>query len=162
MSYKLTSLILKKSDNTAADRQKYLSVLYNRRQFEMYVRALMNDIILSARAADSTINDFSEKMKFLKNTVQSKTAVPTGQVYPLFIGIAKLWKMLQEEIVLVGITANTVTQLSSYQTVCDEQLPDFELEKIIAESGVQIETDVSRAEKIEGKAFQAKQPVAAR
>ena len=120
-SYKLTSLILK-NKNTDEENSKYLSVLYNRRQFEMYVRALMNDIILSARAADSTINDFTEKMKFLKNTVQSKTAVPTGQVYPLFIGIAKLWKLLQEEIVLVGITANTVTQLQSYLQVCDEQL----------------------------------------
>merc|ERR1712159_135875 len=156
MSYKLTSLILKKEDNTAAERQKFLSVLYNRRQFEMYVRALMNDIIMSARAADSTINDFTEKMKFLKNTVQSKTAVPTGQVYPLFIGIAKLWKLLQEEIVLVGITANTVTQLQSYLQVCDEQLPEFEINKIIETAQIEIETDVSRAESIEQKLFNDK------
>lgn len=151
-SYKLTSLILRK-ENSEKEKSTYLSVLYNRRQFEMYVRALMNDIIMSARAADGTINEFTEKMKFLKNTVQSKTAVPTGQVYPLFIGIAKLWKMLQEEIVLVGITANTVSQLQSYLQVCDEQLPEFELNKIIDVAAIEIQTDVNRAESIEQTRF---------
>jgi len=154
-SYKLTSLILKHGE-ALENRKLLLSVLYNGRQFEMYIRALMNDIIMSARAAEATINDFTIKMKHLKDSVQSKTAVPTGQVYPLFIIIAKLWKTLQEEIVLVGITANTVTQLESYQTVCEEQLPKFELDAMLSKTTTSVETDVQRAEKIEPQVFQAK------
>ena len=155
-SYKITTLLMKNSIDQPSEeqvqrRKLLLAVLYNRRQFEMYIRALMNDIILSARATEATIHDFTEKMAFLKNTVQSKTAVPTGQVYPLFISIAKLWKKMQEEIVLVGITANTVTQLSSYQSVCKEQLPDFELQKIIENENVQVISDVKRAEMVEAE-----------
>ena len=153
-SYKITSFLLsdKVPNKSEAQRKLLLSVLYNRRQFEMYIRALMNDIILSARSTEATINEVSERMEFLKQTVQSKTAVPTGQVYPLFIAIARCWKKLQEEIVLVGITANTVTQLASYQSVCKEQLPDFELNKLLQENEVEVVTDVKRAEVTENQA----------
>ena len=61
-SYKITSVLLQK-DLGEKQRKLMLAVLYNRRQFEMYIRALMNDIILSARAAESSIKQYEENME---------------------------------------------------------------------------------------------------
>merc|ERR1712159_174477 len=149
LSYKITSLLMNVPNLDSQTRKTLLAVLYNRRQFEMYIRALMNDIILSARFAESVINEYHEKMEFLKRTVQSKSAVPTGQVYPLFIDIAKKWRMLQEEVVLVGITANTVIQLQTFNQVCEEVMPEFEIQKHIDNTGTTVKTDTQRANEVE-------------
>ena len=52
---------------------------------------------------------------------------------------------------MVGITANTVTQLQSFENVCQEQFPNKELDKIISDENITLKTDVQRAEEVEAE-----------
>jgi len=86
-SYKITTLLMKNSIDQPSEeqvqrRKLLLAVLYNRRQFEMYIRALMNDIILSARATEATIHDFTEKNGFSKKHCSVKNSRPNWSSLP--------------------------------------------------------------------------------
>ena len=75
-------------------------------------------------------------MDTLKDTVQSKTAVPTAQVYvclivnlfdtffiiiiilqPLFISLSQIWSEFQDEVVLLSVLNNLLTSLSPFTKV---------------------------------------------
>ncbi|XP_059211698.1 cilia- and flagella-associated protein 206 isoform X2 [Centropristis striata] len=68
--------------------------LYNVRQHEVFLKMLL--------------------MKLLKEVVQSKTAIPTAKVFPLFKSLSKLWSGLQDEAELLNILNNIMHNLQPF------------------------------------------------
>ncbi len=55
--------------------------MINVRQHEICLKTLLRDIITCAKNVQSLENQLAQRLEKLKNTVQSKTAIPTAQVY---------------------------------------------------------------------------------
>eukprot|EP00731_Ephydatia_muelleri_P037741 Em0550g4a len=77
--------------------------LVNSRQHESIIQVLMQDIHHCGSLLEQVEQDFRSTMAGLRATVQSKTAVPTSQVYPLFTSLSKLWCRFQDEVVLLSV-----------------------------------------------------------
>jgi hypothetical protein len=88
--------------------------LINCRQHETFIRTLMGDILMSAEHLDHLEADFQGTMENLKATVQSKTAVPTSQVYPLFTLLSHHWTGYQDEVVLLSVLSSLLPQLVQF------------------------------------------------
>jgi len=98
--------------------------LINVRQHESFLRILLNDIIGCAKQVDNLINQFAISMESLQQTVQSKAAVPTAQVYPQFVTIANLWTCFQDEMVLLSVLSNLLANLEQFTRTHKEVLPN--------------------------------------
>ncbi|TDH00149.1 hypothetical protein EPR50_G00184970 [Perca flavescens] len=88
--------------------------LYNIRQHEVFLKMLLADASLCAKHVESLQTDLSSKMKLLKETVQSKTAVPTARVFPLFKSLSKVWSGLKDEAELLNILSNIMHNLQPF------------------------------------------------
>lgn len=88
--------------------------LINCRQYEAFIRKLMTDILRSAEHLDHLEADFQSTMESLKSIVQSKTAVPTSQVYPLFTLVSNHWSGYQDEVVLLSVLSTLLSQLPQF------------------------------------------------
>ena len=62
-------------------------------------------------------SQLASRMEQLQATVQSKTAVPTAQVYPQFIHLAQIWSGFQDEMVLLSVLSNILVTLEPYTRV---------------------------------------------
>lgn len=98
--------------------------LINVRQHETFLRILLNDIIGCAQQVEDLANQFGSRMESLQLTVQSKTAVPTAQVYPQFITIAHLWTCFQDEMVLLSVLSNILASMDQFTRNHKEMFPD--------------------------------------
>ena len=58
-----------------------------------------------------------------------RTAVPTRQVYPLFIKLSELWTFFQEEIVLLSVFQNIRVNAKEFIRIQEELFPPIVLEK---------------------------------
>ena len=63
------------------------------------------------------LKKFDEIMESLKETVALKTAVPTAQVYPLFIDLAQFWCEFQDTIAFLRLLLNIVINLKQFAVV---------------------------------------------
>ena len=97
--------------------------LINVRQHENFLRILLNEIIGCAKQVDNLINQFAISMEALQQTVQSKAAVPTAQVYPQFVTIANLWTCFQDEMVLLSVLSNLLASLEEFTRSHKEIFP---------------------------------------
>ncbi|KAM9338822.1 cilia- and flagella-associated protein 206 [Symphorus nematophorus] len=88
--------------------------LYNIRQHEVLLRMLLADACLCGKHAEILQTELSSQMKLLKETVKSKTAVPTAKVFPLFKALSKLWSQLQDEAELLNILNNIRLNLQPF------------------------------------------------
>ena len=59
--------------------------LINVRQHEICLKTLLHDIINCAKNVEGLETQLAQHLEQLKSTVQSKTAIPTAQVYVSFI-----------------------------------------------------------------------------
>jgi hypothetical protein len=55
--------------------------LINARQHETFLRVIIHDVITCAQQVETQEMQLASRMEQLQATVQSKTAVPTAQVY---------------------------------------------------------------------------------
>jgi len=88
--------------------------LLNIRQYESFLRIIMTDVVACAKQVESLEQQFASVLQQLQATVQSKTAVPTAQVYPLFVDLATLWTGFQDEMVLLSVLSNVLTSLQPF------------------------------------------------
>ena len=82
-AYKYTA-ILESSNAEAfgnAPRKILSDALVNVRQHEICLKTLLHDIINIAKNVENLEKQLGQRLDQLKQTVQSKTAVPTSQVY---------------------------------------------------------------------------------
>lgn len=116
--------------------------LINTRQHEAFLSILLNDVVGCAQQVEALKSQFSARMEALKNTVQSKTAVPTAQVYPQFITLAHLWTGFQDEMVLLSVLSNILASLEPFTKIHREVLTEEVLQPYI--DGLEIRTDDQR------------------
>ncbi|KAF3702528.1 Cilia- and flagella-associated protein 206 [Channa argus] len=80
--------------------------LCNVRQHEVFLKMLQADACLCVKNVEILKTELSSQLKQLKETVQSRRAVPTGKVFPLFKATSKVWSGLQDEAELLNILNN--------------------------------------------------------
>ncbi|XP_077992510.1 cilia- and flagella-associated protein 206-like [Glandiceps talaboti] len=88
--------------------------LINTRQHEAFLRIILNDVINCAQQVEMLEAQLAARMEQLQATVQSKTAVPTAQVYPQFINLANIWSGFQDEMVLLSVLSNILASLEPF------------------------------------------------
>lgn len=74
-------------------------------------------MICCAQQVEMLESQLAARMEQLQATVQSKTAVPTAQVYPQFIHLAQIWSGFQDEMVLLSVLSNILVSLEPYTRV---------------------------------------------
>ncbi|XP_025999311.1 cilia- and flagella-associated protein 206 isoform X2 [Astatotilapia calliptera] len=70
--------------------------LYNARQHEVFLKMLLADANSCAKHVETLLSDVSSQMKMLKETVQSKTAVPAATVFARIFSEAYLESLLED------------------------------------------------------------------
>uniref|UniRef100_F6VES0 Cilia- and flagella-associated protein 206 n=1 Tax=Ciona intestinalis TaxID=7719 RepID=F6VES0_CIOIN len=116
--------------------------LINVRQHEAFLRILLNDIIGCAQQVEMLVNQLGARMDQLQQTVQSKTAVPTAQVYPQFISISHLWTCFQDEMVLLSVLSNILASIEPFTRTQRDLFPEEILVPHL--EGVVIKSDEQR------------------
>ncbi|GAA6218532.1 cilia- and flagella-associated protein 206 [Lates japonicus] len=116
--------------------------LYNIRQHEAFLKMLLADAHLCAKHVEFLQTELSSQMKLLKETVQSKTAVPTAKVFPLFKALSKLWFGLQDEAELLNILSNIMLNLQPFLASQAKIFSEAYLDSLLEAS--EVKTDEQR------------------
>ncbi|KAM9840830.1 cilia- and flagella-associated protein 206 [Aulostomus maculatus] len=121
---------------------QFREALYNVRQHEVFLKLLLADASLCAKHVEILQMELSSQMKLLKETVRSKTAVPTTTVFPLFKALSRVWTGLQDEAELLNICNNIVLNLQPFLTSQAKISPEAYLDNLL--SGSEVKTDQQR------------------
>ena len=111
--------VILESHQTAANfgnypRKVLTDALVNVRQHEICLKTLLHDIINCAKNVEQLQMQLAQRLDQLKGTVQSKTAIPTAQVYPQFIQLATIWIGFQDELVLISVLSNVLSLFNKF------------------------------------------------
>ncbi|XP_064630371.1 cilia- and flagella-associated protein 206-like [Lineus longissimus] len=152
ISYRYTALIQKLRGDSSQEgppTQLLKEALINARQHETYLKILLNDIIACAQQVEMLESQLAARMEQLQATVQSKTAVPTAQVYPQFIQLAHLWCGFQDEMVLLSVLSNILASLEPFTKAHNEIFTDEVLNPFM--EGVTVLSDEERRRATSGE-----------
>ncbi|XP_062247204.1 cilia- and flagella-associated protein 206 [Platichthys flesus] len=116
--------------------------LYNIRQHEVFLKMLLADACLCAKRVEFLQTELSSQMKLLKETVQSKTAVPTANVFPLFKALSDVWSGLRDEAELLSILNNINLSLQPLITSQAKHFSEAYLDDLLEAS--EVKTDEQR------------------
>ncbi|XP_073348780.1 cilia- and flagella-associated protein 206 [Pagrus major] len=116
--------------------------LYNVRQREAFLSVLLTDAHLCAKHFEIMQTEFSSQMKLLKETMQSKTAVPTAKVFPVFKALSQLWTGLQDEVELLNILNNIRLNLQPFAASQAKLFSEAYLDGLLGTS--EVKTDEQR------------------
>eukprot|EP00794_Sanderia_malayensis_P005318 gene5318-5987_t len=116
----------------------------NGRQHEHFVNILLHDIKTCRVQIDSLEAQYRGRMDILRETVASKTAVPTSQVYPQFINLAHIWTGFQDEMILLSVLSNIFASLEQFTKIRQVLFDYGMLEPLLQH--VQIKSDDQRIE----------------
>ncbi|KAK6178134.1 hypothetical protein SNE40_012955 [Patella caerulea] len=150
-AFKYTTLLEKAH---AGERLEGLSLqlvresLINSRQHEAFLRVILSDVISCAQQVEMLENQLAARMEQLQNTIQSKTAVPTAQVYPQFIHLAQLWSGFQDEMVLLSVLSNILASLEPFTRGHRDIFGDDVLGQYL--SGAHVKSDEERVKDVSG------------
>ncbi|XP_045044478.1 cilia- and flagella-associated protein 206 isoform X3 [Desmodus rotundus] len=104
-AYRYMAILEKVTKNPlmSTELQPYMlkEALYNVRQYEIFLQIILSEIITSAQEVEMMTKQLGAQLEQLKMIVNAKTAVPTSQVFPIFIALSNLWTSLQDETVLI-------------------------------------------------------------
>ncbi|XP_078717422.1 cilia- and flagella-associated protein 206 [Lampetra fluviatilis] len=89
-------------------------LLFNCRQHECFLKILLGDMITSAGEVESLQSQLASHMDALQGIIQAKQAVPTTQVYPHFMAVARVWCSFQDQMVLLSVLSNVMTNLTPF------------------------------------------------
>ncbi|KAL6092381.1 hypothetical protein STEG23_016462, partial [Scotinomys teguina] len=118
--------------------------LYNIRQYEIFLQTVLSDIIACARDVEMMTKQLAAHLEQLKMMVKSQTAVPTSQVFPIFIALASLWMSFQDETVLISILSNLTTNLEVFLGTHELLFPEKVIQGLL--NDVTVKSDMSRIE----------------
>ncbi|XP_029079153.1 cilia- and flagella-associated protein 206 isoform X4 [Monodon monoceros] len=145
-AYRYTAILEKVAKNPllSQELQPYMlkEALYNVRQYEFFLQIILSDIITCAQEVEMMIKQLGAQLEQLKFTVKSKTAVPTSQVFPIFIALSNLWTSFQDETVLISILSNLTTHLEPFLGTHELFFPEKVMQALL--DGVTVKTDVCR------------------
>ncbi|XP_063773005.1 cilia- and flagella-associated protein 206 [Pseudophryne corroboree] len=117
-------------------------LLFNARQHEVFLNIIQSDVNTCAQQMEMIDKHYGSLIEQLRTTVQSKTAIPTAQVYPLFISLSKLWNNFQDEIVLLTVLSNTSANLQPFLGLHEELFPEHVIQPLL--SDITVKTDEER------------------
>ncbi|XP_006902101.1 PREDICTED: UPF0704 protein C6orf165 homolog [Elephantulus edwardii] len=144
--YRYTAILEKVAQNTlnTQELQLYMlkEALYNMRQYEIFLQIILSDIITCAQEVEMMIKQLAAQLEQLKMTVKSKTAVPTSQVFPIFITLSNLWTSFQDETVLLSVLSDLTLHLESFLGTHALLFPEKVIQDLLV--GVAVKTDVCR------------------
>ncbi|KAM9667337.1 cilia- and flagella-associated protein 206 [Trichechus inunguis] len=145
-AYRYTAILEKVTQNPLMNQefQPYLlkEALFNMRQYEIFLQIILSDIITCAQEVEMMIKQLAAQLEQLKMTVKSKTAVPTSQVFPIFIALSNLWTSFQDETVLLSVLSNLTTHLEPFLGTHELLFPERVIQDLL--DGVTVKTDVCR------------------
>ncbi|XP_066277480.1 cilia- and flagella-associated protein 206-like [Branchiostoma lanceolatum] len=154
MAHKYTALIEKMQADPSLDGpslQLLKESLINSRQHEAFLRILLNDVIGCAQQVELLESQLATRMEQLKDTVRSKTAVPTSHVYPQFIALAHLWSGFQDEMVLLSVLSNILASLEPFTKTHREMFTEEVLAPFLGD--VEVRGDEQRIRETTGMEF---------
>ncbi|CAF0718384.1 unnamed protein product [Brachionus calyciflorus] len=129
-------------------KRKILSdALVNVRQHEICLKTILHDIITCAKNVESLQIQLGQRLDHLKNTIQTKNAIPTSQVYPQFIQLANIWIGFQDELVLISVLSNVLYNLEPFAMNHRQIFNDEFLQPYLTK--VQVKTDAQRVKESE-------------
>eukprot|EP00116_Pleurobrachia_bachei_P001541 sb/3461803/ len=145
-----TGLIERQNAENLADPDPELirQALINCRQHEAFLKVLLTDVVVATDQINTLERDLRSVLIQLQNTIQSKTAVPTNQVYPKFISLAKIWTGFQDEMVLLSVISNIQTNLEPFTKSHRDVLPDSLLQPLL--TGLILRSDEERVNETSG------------
>ncbi|XP_036174257.1 cilia- and flagella-associated protein 206 [Myotis myotis] len=145
-AYRYTAILEKVTENPflAADLQQYMlkEALYNVRQYEIFLQIILSEIISCAQEVELLTKQLGALLEQLIMTVKSKTAVPTSQVFPIFIALSNVWTGFQDETVLIGILTNLTANLERFLGPHELLFPEEVMQDLLDE--VTVKTDMIR------------------
>ncbi|XP_071391102.1 cilia- and flagella-associated protein 206 [Centroberyx affinis] len=148
LAWKYTALLEKLTDSDRQTGERDVSLdllrqaLYNVRQHEVFLKVILADVCLCAKQVELLQTQLVLQMKLLKETVHSKTAVPTSQVFPHFTALAELWSGLQDEMGLLNILDSMVVNLQPFLAAQSEIFTEAQLDELL--DGAEVKTDEQR------------------
>ncbi|KAM3930607.1 cilia- and flagella-associated protein 206 [Leptodactylus fuscus] len=151
MIYKYTALI---EDMDGKQKVNLLNLtqlkesLFNARQHEALLNIILSDVLTCAQQLEMMDEQYGAQMEQLKSTVQLKAAVPTAQVYPLFIALSKLWNSFQDEIVLLSVLSNMIANLQPFLGLHEELFPAHVIQSLL--SDLTVKSDEERIKETTG------------
>ncbi|XP_020365640.2 cilia- and flagella-associated protein 206 [Rhincodon typus] len=128
---------------------KLKEALYNVRQHEVFLHIIVTEIVTCAKQVELLEHQLERQMLELNDVVKSKAAVPTAQVYPHFIALSNLWTAFQDELVLLSVFSNLVTNLDPYLATHSQLFPDGVIGPLL--EGVVVKTDAQRLSEVSGQ-----------
>ncbi|XP_071479028.1 cilia- and flagella-associated protein 206-like [Diadema antillarum] len=134
--------------------QALKDALINVRQHESFLRIILNDVISCAQQVEMLETQLGARLEQLQATVQSKTAVPTAQVYPQFINLAHIWSGFQDEMVLLSVLSNILASLEPYNKNHREFFTPDVIGPLL--EGIPVKTDEDRIKETAGKDHRVK------
>ncbi|XP_069829653.1 cilia- and flagella-associated protein 206 [Dendropsophus ebraccatus] len=150
--YKYTALIEDMDEKRQKDGLFNLpqlkEALFNARQHEALLNIILSDVITCAQQLEMMDKQYGAQMEQLKATVHSKTAIPTAQVYPLFISLSKLWNSFQDEIVLLSVLSNMTANLQPFLSLHEELFPEQVIQPLLI--NVTVKSDEDRIKECAG------------
>ncbi|KAM9314898.1 cilia- and flagella-associated protein 206 [Pholidichthys leucotaenia] len=155
LAWKYTAVLEKLMDPSIPPRQSDVpivllkDVLYNVRQHEAFLKILLADTSLCVKNIEVLQSELLSQIKRLKETVQSKAAVATATVFPLFTVLSKLWSGLQDETELLNIFNNIRLNLQSFLTSQAMAFSEDYLDSLL--QGSEVKTDHQRIAESSGK-----------
>ncbi|CAN9507601.1 unnamed protein product [Ophioblennius macclurei] len=116
--------------------------LYNLRQHQYFLNMLQADTHTCVQHVEILKTELSALMEQLKQTVQSKTAVATTLVFPLFINLSKLWGSLCDEAYLLNSLNNLNINLQPFQASQAKIFSEDYLDSLL--EAAEVKTDEQR------------------
>jgi len=147
----LYTAIIQSKNESLADMDKMMDALYNISQWEVFLRILYNELIKSSKQIETLNNKLADNYKQIQLAVQMRTAVPTRQVYPLFIKLSELWSFFQEEIVLLSVFQNIRTNAKEFIRTQQTLFPTVMLDKCSDGLDVLTQADYTKRAEESGK-----------
>uniref|UniRef100_A0A8C0N8A2 Cilia- and flagella-associated protein 206 n=1 Tax=Canis lupus familiaris TaxID=9615 RepID=A0A8C0N8A2_CANLF len=145
-AYRYTAILEKAAKNPlmSVELQPYMlkEALYNVRQYEVFLQIILSDVITCAQEVEMMTKQLGAQLEQLKMTIKSKTAVPTSQVFPIFIALSRLWTSFQDETVLISVLSNLTTHLEPFLGSHDLLFPEKVMQNLL--DGLTVKTDVCR------------------
>ncbi|XP_075410143.1 cilia- and flagella-associated protein 206 [Tenrec ecaudatus] len=146
LAFRYTAILEKLIQNPlmSQELQSYMlkEALFNIRQYEMFLQIILSDVITCAREVEMMTQQLAAQLEQVKMTVKSKTAVPTSQVFPIFIALSNLWTSFQDETVLLSVLSNLTMHLEPFLGTHEQLFPEKVIQDLL--EGVTVKSDVYR------------------
>ncbi|KAJ0061289.1 hypothetical protein NL108_014815, partial [Boleophthalmus pectinirostris] len=123
--------------------------LYNVRQHQAFLNMLMADVGASVQRVELLQSELTAQLQVLRDTVQSKRAVPAAQVFPMFRSVSRLWSGLQDEAELLHIFRNLALSLRPFVSSQAQIFSESSIDSLLQES--EIKSDAERKRLCEEK-----------